>query len=249
MTSNSTFSCKILVPVYKNRLSHNEALVIKNLLKFYEDSLISIICPEELEIPTQLTHLKSEKFSKSYFKNIDGYNKLLLSEELYTRFEKFDFILIHQLDAFIFKDELEYWCKQNYDYIGAPWLRDERFVANLFRSKKIKDRDVIFNKVGNGGFSLRKTETFLDFIINHKDIIKKNTSHKLYGIEDVFWSIIAPQHMPFKIPNVAEAAKFALDRKPDLGMQLNNFNLPFGCHGFEKNKTKPFWKKHIKGLT
>jgi hypothetical protein len=217
-------------------------------LKFYKDSLICIICPEELEIPTQLTHLKSEEFPKNYFKNIDGYNKLLLSKEFYVRFEKFDFILIHQLDAFIFNDELEYWCKQDYDYIGAPWLRDERFFTKLFRSKKIKDRDVIFNNVGNGGLSLRKTETFLNFFKHHKDVIEKNKTHKLYGIEDVFWSIVASQHMSFKIPNVKTAANFALDRKPKIGMKINNDNLPFGCHGFEKTKTKSFWKRYIKGL-
>ncbi|MFR6542216.1 MAG: DUF5672 family protein [Butyricimonas virosa] len=26
------------------------------------------------------------------------------------------------IDAFVFRDELTYWCTLNYDYIGAPWL-------------------------------------------------------------------------------------------------------------------------------
>ena len=38
-------------------------------------------------------------------------------------------MLIYQLDAFVFQDDLAYWCQQNYDYIGAPWLRDRDFTG------------------------------------------------------------------------------------------------------------------------
>jgi hypothetical protein len=47
------------------------------------------------------------------------------------------------LDAWVFKDELEFWCKKGYDYIGAPWTgihpyENERLLG-----------------VGNSGFSIR----------------------------------------------------------------------------------------------
>lgn len=238
----------IVVPVYKKKLSSNELLVLKNIFDLHNKKSVHIICPEGHPVPNELETFYIDRFKKSFFEGITGYNKLLLSYEFYKRFDDFKFMLIHQLDAYQFKDELDFWCDQNYDYIGAPWLTDERKIVKLFRSKKIKERDIIFNKVGNGGFSLRKIKTFIDFILAHNDIIDKNISHKLYGIEDVFWSIIAPKHESFDIPNVKTAARFSLDRKPNIGIKLNNFNLPFGCHGFEKKKTKPFWKKHIKGL-
>ena len=31
-------------------------------------------------------------------------------------------MLIYQLDAYVFKDELLNWANKGYDYIGAPWL-------------------------------------------------------------------------------------------------------------------------------
>lgn len=239
---------KIVVPVYKSELDHNEKLVVDNLLKLYNISNLCIVGPISISYPIEFSTFEKVKFNDLYFNSINGYNKLMLSREFYERFSNYKYILIHQLDAYLFKDELNYWCEQNFDYIGAPWFRDERKIVKLFRSKKIKERGIIFNKVGNGGLSLRKTKTFLDFISAHKNIINTNISHELYGIEDVFWSIIAPQYYNFKIPMIKKASRFSLDRKPKIGMELNNNELPYGCHGFEKKKTKDFWKKYIPKL-
>ena len=240
---------QIIVPVYKTSLSHNETLVINNLKQLYNSLDITIISPESLELPSLVSEFKVERFHNSYFKDIKGYNRLLMNHEFYCRFSSIQFILIHQLDAFLFRNELDYWCDQNYDYIGAPWLRDDRFLIKLFRNRRVKKREIIFNKVGNGGLSLRKVSTFVDFFKKNSRIVKINSENELFGIEDVFWSIIAPKHVDFKIPDLKTAAKFALDRKPELGMKLNNFDLPFGCHGFEKNKTKRFWKNYIPELS
>ena len=229
-------------------MTHNESLVIKNIMKMYNESMLYIVCPEQLKLPKTIVHLKTERFEDFYFEGIKGYNQLLLSKKFYKRFSTFDYILIHQLDAFLFKEQLEFWCDQNYDYIGAPWLRDDRFLAKLLRSEKVRNRNIVFNKVGNGGLSLRKVKTFNRFIAEQGEIINNYKHDELYGIEDVFWSIIAPQFQKIEIPNCKIAGKFSLDRKPEFGMKINKSVLPFGCHGFEKNKTKKFWKKYIDGL-
>ena len=87
-----------------------------------------------------------------------------------------EYILIYQLDAFVFKDELKEWCQKGYDYIGAPWiatientiwLKYFNIVARKFRSKNKNNREQIFFKVGNGGFSLRRTSS-------HYSIVKEN---------------------------------------------------------------------------
>jgi len=44
----------------------------------------------------------------------------MMSPAFYDAFKAFDYILIYQLDAFVFRDELEYFCSLGYDYIGAP---------------------------------------------------------------------------------------------------------------------------------
>jgi hypothetical protein len=48
----------------------------------------------------------------------------MLSIDFYKRFRDYKFILIYQLDAYVFRDELEYWCEQDYDFIGAPLIEN-----------------------------------------------------------------------------------------------------------------------------
>lgn len=80
-------------------------------------------------------------FHENYFKSIDGYNKLMLSPSFYKAFSNYEYILIYQLDAWVFKDELQHWCNQKYDYIGAPIYQNNKLIG-----------------IGNGGFSLRKVD-------------------------------------------------------------------------------------------
>ena len=60
-------------------------------------------------------------------------------------------MLFHELDAFVFRDELEAWCDAGYDYIGAPWF--EHFTRSTGQSAVLG--------VGNGGFSLRRVSAAL----------------------------------------------------------------------------------------
>lgn len=239
---------KIVVPLYKTELSHNEELSFNNILNLYNPSDVCLFIPESLKLRKRFHAIEQQKFEDRYFENVMSYNKLMLSKVFYKRFSEYDYILVHQLDAFMFRKDLEYWCKKDYDYIGAPWLKSKNPISHIFRSKKLKLREPIFNKVGNGGFSLRKVNTFLKFLDTYENIVSENEHHPLYRIEDVFWSLIAPQYINFTIPDYKVAVDFSIDRKPEIGLKLNKGKLPFGCHGFEKSKTKPFWKKYVKYL-
>jgi hypothetical protein len=238
----------IVIPIYKKELSHNESISLRNILKHYQISEMCFVAPFGLEISEEYSRIPVENFDVNYFSSVKSYNRLMMSKAFYERFKNYKYMLLHQLDAYLFRDELENWCKKDYDYIGAPWLTSNNLFYKLFKSKKLKKRKPIFNKVGNGGFSLRKISTFLSFFTNNESVVKEYEDHDLYGIEDVFWSLIVPKYIDFNIPNTKLAAKFCLDRKPELGLKMNNGELPFGCHGFEKSKTKPFWKQYIDDL-
>ena len=249
---------KVIIPIYRTyfgELEEKSFLQCAKVLKNYE---IVLVQPEGLDnsyITSEFTNISVENFPKKYFESIDGYNELLLSASFYERFIDSEFILIYQLDAFVFKDHLMEWCRKSYDYIGAPWiatpedsiwLKYFNKIARKFRSEKKNEREQIFYKVGNGGFSLRKTAS-------HYLIAKRNESFifdflnakekKIYAIEDVFWSIKAPElSADFRIPDYKEALNFAIDRKPEIALRLNNNQLPFGCHGINKPKVIDFWK-------
>jgi hypothetical protein len=89
----------------------------------------------------------------------------------------------HLIDSFLDK---------NYDYIGAPWL-----ICNYYPTK---ERDFI----GNGGFSLRKKETMLKIIDNHK----WDENHE--WPEDLYFSKKYNDIQPVK-PDYETAKTFCVD--------------------------------------
>jgi hypothetical protein len=249
---------KVVIPIYKTYFGELEEKSFLQCIKVLRDYPIVLVQPEGLDssyITNKYSNATVETFSKYYFENILGYNELLLSASFYERFLDSDYLLIYQLDAFVFKDDLKEWCSKGYDYIGAPWIATPEnsiglklfnAIVNLFKSKKKKERKQIFYKVGNGGFSLRKTsshytiakekESFISEFLNAKD-------KEIYAIEDVFWSIKVPEfYKDFKIPGYMEALHFAIDRKPKIAFKLIDNQIPFGCHGINKPKVIDFWK-------
>jgi hypothetical protein len=251
-------SVKIIIPIYKTYFGELEEKSFLQCVKVLKNHQIVLVQPEGLDndyITKQYSGISVESFPKRYFENIEGYNELLLSASFYERFLETNYILIYQLDAFVFKDELLKWCDKEYDYIGAPWIASPKntisskyfnMIARNFRSKRKNEREETFFKVGNGGLSLRKTESHYLIAKQNSAVISKflNADVKqIYAIEDVFWSLQAPKlYANFKIPDYKEAVYFAIDRKPKIALALCNDQLPFGCHGINKPKVIEFWK-------
>lgn len=246
----------IVIPIYKIELTDGERKSLNQCVKMLGEFPIVFAQPKSLDSSSICFDglIKTETFDDDYFTDVFAYNSLMLSDVFYERFTDSEYVLIYQLDAYVFRNELKAWCLKGYDYIGAPWLASPNTLVNrfvkLFHSKRKKKRQAIFFKVGNGGFSLRKVATSLKVTQKLKVEIKNNLERKrndFWIMEDVFWSLKVPTFFPdFKIPFYKKAAGFAIDRKPELAMKLNNNKLPFGCHGFEKPKVKLFWEDKIK---
>lgn len=160
----------IVVPVYKTELTPYEKLSLDRLVQVLGNYPKTIIHPRGLNLAPVTDRypgaFTTQAFAADYFADIDGYNRLMLSPEFYEAFLSFDHILIYQLDAYVFRDELTAWCARGYDYIGAPWLcktKYNRFPLNIFLKTRglayhlfhIKHRQQCFYRVGNGGLSLR----------------------------------------------------------------------------------------------
>lgn len=239
----------VVIPIYKTDLTQTEKTSLDQCNRILGSYDIIYACPAGLNPSAKLLPFKTEEFDKKYFQNIQGYNRLMLESHFYERFLEYDYILIYQLDAFVFQDELLFWCEKGYDYIGAPWLASRNAFSKMvkpFASKNLKKREPIFYQVGNGGFSLRKTKSFFDISKKLNGLIHdqlKEKKDEIYAIEDVFWSLRVPEYFPeFAIPDYKEAVKFSMDRKPDIAFKLNKQELPFGCHGINKPKVLKFWK-------
>jgi len=254
--------CIVLFPVYRS-LDETELKVLKQAVKMTEGYTCAFVTSQSFtpdESYEELKNLPVFRFNDAYFKSTYGYNQLMLSLEFYMRFENFEYILIHQTDACLFKPELKYWCDRAYDYIGSPWYKPRkidktklyRFLSKycrFFYPERTIFRFKIFNNVGNGGLSLRKVDSFISILKNiPADIIEKyrENEKESFWFEDVFWSIEAPQFTKnFKKPDVNEALHFSFEFSPEKAYKKIGNQLPFGCHGF--NRYNPnFWKQFIK---
>jgi hypothetical protein len=256
----------VVIPLYKTDLNDNELLSLKRSLKVLSEHPFAIACPESLDLSPLHALLGTvdyavKRFHEDYFKGLSGYNQFMLSNAFYEAFVEYEYILICQTDVFVFEDKLEYWCAKGYDYIGAPWLASKqnfltRLLFNLNNAfKKRKKSSEHYFKVGNGGFSLRKTATMLRAVSARKASMEGNSSslahwnpQNLY-IEDLYFSLVAPTLTDMKIPDYREAAGFCADRRPALALKLNHGKLPFACHRFFDPKVADFWaaiiKKHV----
>lgn len=227
----------VVIPIYKSDLTDSELRSFKQCLKVLADHPLMLVGPAGLDTSfyddLAGRSLHFIEFKRQYFTSIAGYSELLLSKKFYTQLEAYEYILIYQLDAWVFRDELSYWCGQGYDYIGAPWLEAPPITTN--KAPIINLSNFLKNKVGNGGFSLRKVKSHRNWawwVTFLYKLFPKN--------EDVLWTLL----VPFKKPVPLKALHFAFELNPTKSYELTDKKLPFGCHAWEKYEPE-FWKRFI----
>ncbi|MGX5688865.1 DUF5672 family protein [Arcticibacter tournemirensis] len=257
----------VIIPIYKNSLSSTESIALQQCFRILGSYPIIFIKPRSLTLPNLSPSSYSVvSFDEDYFKDIQGYNRLMLSSSFYETFLDYKYILIYQLDAFVFKDELEMWCDRHFDYIGAPWLYSIDYPN--FAMKVVSELEVYIhrrynfkqkgtnlptykqqeNQVGNGGFSLRNVEKLYQITQNNADLINfYNNQESQYFNEDNFLCIeVNRRRKVLNIPSYNVAVKFSIEHAPERGFRLNNNQLPFGCHAWDR--ALEFWRPHIRAF-
>ena len=265
--------CAIVIPIYKEILNEYEICSLQQCVSVLKKYPIYLVTYNELSTVTYKgiflsynVSVNFEYFDKEYFKDLSGYNNLMMKKEFYDRFTNYKNILIYQLDCFVFRDDLESWCNRGYDYIGAPWFDDNlshEEGANLWA-------------VGNGGFSLRKISAFRNLFVTSKNLFglkqlskKMQLNHKgflwllkawIFGYEnnlkfllsewtdaeDLFYCLsLSETKLKLKVPELKDAIDFAFEQSPGYLFELNNNTLPFGCHAWNRYETNSFWREYI----
>lgn len=260
----------IVVPVYKVSLTDWEKASFVQVLKVLARYDVIIYTYKGLDLSAYYKEaeslnksLKVEFFDREYFTSLGGYNRLCLTLDFYKRVSTYEYMLIYQLDAWVFRDELLDWCNKGYDYIGAP-------CPSAHDAKQWA--------VGNGGFSLRNIPFYvrflsyekpiylcLDFKHGYKGFIKSvlrmfSVPKKIsFWIEDSskkmnedwllsnFMSVVTSNKIFHpKLPSPIEAAEFSLELSPKFFYEKIGCKLPFGCHKFEAHEYETFWREFIK---
>lgn len=119
----------VVIPVYKPIAGRNEEISLRQCTNVLSKHPICIVTYKGLDtgwyenlLKMSGTGFSIEYFDAAYFRDTSGYSALLTCYEFYRRFSDYNYMLIYQPDAYVFSDELDYWCRQGYDYIGAPWF-------------------------------------------------------------------------------------------------------------------------------
>lgn len=145
----------IVIPVYYNQFSYFEKISLQQTIKILSNYDMYFVIPHSLEISNDIVQpdIKIISVKDEYMSSIDNYSEMLCTEEFYELFDNYDYMLIAQIDTFIFEDRLQYFCEKKYDYIGAPWPYTVRVYDN---------KNVYVPDVGNGGLSLRNIKKHIE---------------------------------------------------------------------------------------
>lgn len=255
----------IIIPTHRPNLTKDDIISLNHLKKYLYKYDTFFIIPKNINPQAFISRgYRVKEVDSSFFGSIRKYSNLLLTKEFYTTFKNYDFMLIYQLDALIFSNQLDKWINSGYDYIAAPWFRP--IIGYLSHKKNYPPSG------GNGGFALRNIHKSIKILdIANKSAVRTSKNiiiRKLWFIwailtgkahniwleapvldypfyEDGFWALEAPKYDPsYKVAPFSKALQFGFERFPRKCFELNNHRLPFGCHAW-KRYDEEFWKPYI----
>ena len=245
--SSSEHLVTILIPIYQSTLTYEESLSLRQCMLVLSAYPVKIVKPKSLQLDDiclAYPSIELISFEDAYFKDVEAYNKLMISPAFYESFAMFEYVLIYQLDAYVFRDELKEWCAKGYDYIGAPTLHEEAFDTLTAKDKNDYATALSSKRfVLNGGLSLRRVKSFIRYLRIY------NRFYSAWkGNEDMLFSQEATRLIPMKLfmklPAWQEAIRFAFEKSPAATFELTSHELPFGCHAWERYDPG-FWRDYI----
>ncbi|MFN4144948.1 MAG: DUF5672 family protein [Runella sp.] len=227
-------TCVVTIPVYKAVPSESEKVSLRQAAKILHRYDICIFCPASLDVSIYLEicpKAQVVRFDDAYFEGIEGYNRLMFSPKFYRTFWKYDYLLIYQLDAYVFRDELLDWCQRSYDYVGAPWV----IPPPLTKKPIVNLQKCFVGRVGNGGLSLRRVKSHYRNVVFFRPLLRFFLKN-----EDMFWGLALYFLNPFfRRPSADEALYFAFELAPKQCYEKIG-QLPFGVHAWQKYEPE-FW--------
>lgn len=255
----------IVIPTHRPNLTNDDKISLAHLKKYLNKYDTFFVIPQSINSKAFKSEgYKVKKVDNNFFGTLRKANEMYLNKKFYEIFKNYDFMLVYQLDALVFSNQLEKWVSSGYDFIAAPWFKP---VIGFLSHKTGYPPSG-----GNGGFSLRNIQKLLKVL----DLVNKSATRtskhpfirklwfisalllgKSHGIwlnaptdnypfnEDGFWSLEAPKYdSSFKVAPFKIALQFAFERYPAKCFKLNNKKLPFGCHAWKKYDEE-FWKPYI----
>ena len=227
-------SVGVLIITHKQQLEWFEEISLRQCSRILGRYPMHLICPQGMDVGGYLSiapDLILDRVDPRCLESYDAFNWFKIAPDLYRRFKRYEYLLLYELDAFVFRDELQAWCEAGWDYIGAPWFEGFTQVSD----------DAAVVGIGNGGFSLRRTQAFLRinggwtfrsstvetfsrwwqrrcFTPGSLRVLLQELRHapprlnSYQGQEDGFWCLVVPKRFPeFRIAPYEVAKSFSFE--------------------------------------
>jgi hypothetical protein len=287
VTALSPSNPAVVIPVYKTDLHVFEWISLARAVAILASYPLYLLVPAGLQEGIA-SALKQRGLHHSFcwhvvpdhcLASVASYNQLMLTKEFYDFYawQGITHLLIHQLDAYVFSDELRYWCGEEFSYVGAPIYPEGAPYGETHAQC-----------VGVGGFSLRRIDDFILLldantrVLTFRDVRKLLPPYNLKGRvrillryiicrlmakdrfeadsnslqfwvginEDVVYGLYAPlRDRRFRVPRYSVARRFSIDRYVNEELAALG-RLPFGTHGWwTLPGSQLSWSGYIKELS
>lgn len=227
-------SVVIVIPIYKAKLSPTEVISLQQLNKILGKYPRVFVAPQSLvfDFGSLGEGIGVERFDDMWFQSVTSYSCLMMQKDFYERFSAYEYMLLYQLDVFVFSDRLKEFCDMGFDYIGAPIGRFAPFWH------------AIGARVGNGGFSLRKIPSVLRLMKDFESIIGETPfTHAFIIAEDIFFAYCGIRDdIEFNVADIGTAFEFSVQENTrHIYKKIQMGWRPFGCHGWSRIEQDFWW--------
>lgn len=222
----------VIIPILDPHINPTEEKLLQHALEMLSGYPIIFTTYEHADlsiVKEHAEHIDVVTFPKRFFESRQHFGKLLLMEDFYERFNWCDFLLVHELNSWVIRDELHYWCKQGYDYIksGPVTSTSIPLDGTLKRLLGLSDDEkrVYGEGYTDNGLYLCRIERMTAALKGKKRLAHQyRHDDRLINPDSVFWDLEANRFWPHL-------------RKPT-GIVRNHFAQH--AAQFENRKTLPF---------
>jgi hypothetical protein len=256
----------VVVPVHRASPIDSERVALRQCGRCLAGHDIVLLAPKGLDLGAYrelMPASESLRIDPRWMSGRREYNRLMITPLVYDAMADYTHMLVHEPDAIVLRDELEYWCRQPFDYIGAPWF--DRY------SDALPDARVI--GAGNFGFSLRVVSAARAVLASGgswyplrgivADLLRgalgdrkglqrglrtlrragrlRDAANFYEGNCDSYWAQVVPRRVPeFRVAPPQRAARFSWEVLPRRCQAMTHGALPFGAHAWARYEPG-FW--------
>lgn len=239
----------VIIPILGSQIDPTEEKLLHHALHVLSDYPVIFVAGEGADLSVVREHAENidvVHFPKRYFESRRHLGQLLLMPDFYDRFNWCDFLLIHELNSWIVKDELHYWCKQGYDYLKAgpalPNADDAPGVLKRITGLSEDEKRLYGAGFAGNGLYLCRIERMTATLKSKKSVAHQYRHNAALPYADsVFWELEANRFLPhLRKPTDVVRSHFA-----QFGTRYQNgTTLPFALTGISRDNIHeiPYFK-------